>query len=191
MMLRTRRQWQIASAIACFASYFEFKLSDEMFVRPAEAAEVGLLAKIWYDGWQDAHALILPAELARLRTFESFAERLQAALPSVRVAGAPGEPAGFHIIKGDELYQFYVSAQSRGSGVAATLLADAEERLAHNGVETAWLACAIGNDRAARFYEKHGWQRAGNMINHLQTSKGIFPVEVWRYEKTLRPSAVT
>ena len=28
-------------------------------------------------------------------------------------------------------------------------------------VEVAWLACAIGNDRAARFYEKSGWRRAG------------------------------
>jgi hypothetical protein len=26
--------------------------------------------------------------------------------------------------------------------------------------QTTYLACAIGNDRAARFYEKRGWQRA-------------------------------
>jgi hypothetical protein len=27
-------------------------------------------------------------------------------------------------------------------------------------VKTVWLACAIGNDRAARFSEKSGWRRA-------------------------------
>jgi GNAT superfamily N-acetyltransferase len=156
-----------------------------MDVRAAGVAEIDALAKIWYDGWQDAHAQILPQELARLRTLESFRDRLQTALPDVRVVGPPGEPVGFCIVKGDELYQLYVSAQSRGSGVAAALMADAEARLRDNGIETAWLACAIGNSRAARFYEKSGWQQVGNMINELDTPDGTFPLEVWRYEKPL------
>jgi ribosomal protein S18 acetylase RimI-like enzyme len=88
--------------------------------------------------------------------------------------------------KGDELYQLFVSAPARGSGVAAALIADAEARLAEAGVETAWLACAIGNERAARFYEKSGWRRVGTMINYAETSDGVFPLEVWRYEKRLR-----
>jgi hypothetical protein len=49
-----------------------------MIIRDAEIAEIGQLAKIWHDGWQDAHARILPVELARLRTLESFRERLGA-----------------------------------------------------------------------------------------------------------------
>jgi ribosomal protein S18 acetylase RimI-like enzyme len=156
-----------------------------MNVRAAEAEEVEHLAWVWYQSWQDAHARILPAELTRLRTLESFTERLRAALPNVRVVGLPGKPVGFCIVQGDELYQLFVSAESRGSGVAAALLADGETRLAGNGVETAWLACAIGNERAARFYEKHGWHRVGNMINHLDTPEGRFGLEVWRYEKGL------
>ena len=58
-----------------------------MNVRPAAPAEIDHLARVWYDGWQDAHALILPAELTRIRTLESFRDRLQAALADVRVAG--------------------------------------------------------------------------------------------------------
>jgi ribosomal protein S18 acetylase RimI-like enzyme len=163
-----------------------------MDVRAAEKVEIGHLAKIWYDGWHDAHAQIVPAELTRARTLESFRERLRVALPNVRVVGPSGEPVGFCIVKGDELYQLFVSAQSRGSGVAAALIADAEARLFDSGVETAWLACAIGNERAARFYEKCGWRRTGTMINHLETSSGEFALEVWRYEKTLtrRPGPV-
>jgi GNAT superfamily N-acetyltransferase len=103
----------------------------------------------------------------------------------VRVVGPPGAPVGFTIIKGDELYQLYVSAPSRGSGVAAALVADAEARLAARGVKTAWLACAIGNHRAARFYEKQGWRRVGTMINELDASAGHLSLEVWRYEKLL------
>jgi GNAT superfamily N-acetyltransferase len=121
-----------------------------MDVRDAETHELDQLALIWYDGWNDAHAHLVPAELKRERTLESFRDRLQAALADTRVFGAPGAPVGFSIIKGDELYQLYVSAPSRGSGAAAALIDDAEERLAARGVATAWLACAIGNHRAAR-----------------------------------------
>ena len=157
-----------------------------MEVRDAEEHEIDVLAKIWHDGWNDAHAEILPAELKRVRTLESFRERLHEALRTVRVAGPSGAPVGFSMTKDDELYQLYVSAQARGSGVAAALIADAEAQLAEAGFKTAWLACAIRNDRAARFYEKSGWRRVGNMINHLETSGGTFDVEVWRYEKPLR-----
>jgi GNAT superfamily N-acetyltransferase len=160
-----------------------------MDVRSAEEAEIGRLAQLWCEGWQDAHGRILPAQLARHRTLESFRQRLQSALPNVRVVGPSGQPVGFCIIKDDELYQLYVAAHARGSGVAAALLIDAEARLAAGGIETAWLACAIGNERAGRFYEKNGWRRAGNMINELETPEGLFPLEVWRYEKDLRPAA--
>src|SRR5918992_613641 len=114
-----------------------------MNVRSAEETEIAHLAKVWYDGWQDAHAQILPAELTRLRTLESFRDRLQAAIPNVRVVGPLGEPVGFCIVKDDELYQLFVAANARGSGAAAALVADAEARLAQAGVDTAWPACAI------------------------------------------------
>jgi ribosomal protein S18 acetylase RimI-like enzyme len=156
-----------------------------MSVRPAEEAEIDHLAQVWYDGWQDAHARILPAELTRIRTLESFRGRLRAALPDLRVVGPFPAPVGFCIVKGDELYQLYVSSEARGSGAAAALMADAEARLAEDGVEIAWLACAIGNQRAARFYEKCGWRRAGTVSYEPDASNGT-ALEVWRYEKRLR-----
>jgi ribosomal protein S18 acetylase RimI-like enzyme len=159
-------------------------------VRSADATEIDYLARLWCDVWHESHARLLPPELVRLRTLESFRERLQAALPSIRVAGPLGAPVGFSVLKGDELYQLFVSREARGSHVAAALIADAEARLAERGVETAWLACAVGNDRAARFYEKSGWRPAGTFVSPAETSRGPFPLEAWRYEKRLtRPSA--
>ena len=155
-------------------------------IRDAKLAEIGQLAKIWFDGWQDAHARIVPAELARVRTLQSFEERLRVASTGVRVVGAEGTPVGFYFLKGAELYQFYVSANARGSGVAAVLMADAEARLSESGVHIAWLACAIGNDRAARFYEKCGWLRTGTVTDDVKVPDGTFALEVWRYEKSLR-----
>jgi GNAT superfamily N-acetyltransferase len=159
-----------------------------MQVRPAQPTEIDRLASLWYEGWQDAHAAIVPAELTRVRTLESFRHRIRGALTAVRVVGPPGSPAGFCIVKADELYQLFVAAAARGSGVAAALIGDAEARLLASGVETAWLACAIGNERAARFYEKHGWHRAGVMVNRLDTPNGEFLLDVWRYEKRLTPA---
>jgi GNAT superfamily N-acetyltransferase len=156
-----------------------------MEVRAAEESEVDALAKLWYEAWQDAHARIVPEELTRARTLESFRQRLRADLPNVRVNGPVGAPVGFCTIKDDELYQLFVSAPARGSGVAAALIDDAEARLARSGVDTAWLACAIGNNRAARFYEKRGWHLAGTVVSQLDTTAGTFPLEVWRYEKAL------
>lgn len=155
-------------------------------VRPAAEAELDGLARLWYDSWRDAHAAIVPAELTQARTLESFNQRLAVLLPDVRVVGPIGAPIGFCIVKDDELYQLFVGASARGSGIAAALIADAERRLATSGVRTAWLACAIGNDRAARFYEKSGWRRTGVIVSVLETAAGTIPLEVWRYEKSLK-----
>ncbi len=156
-----------------------------MQARDAEESEIAVLAKLWFDGWRDAHAEILPEALKRARTLASFNERLAAGLSSVRAVGPVGAPLGFAYVKGDELYQLYVSAEARGKGAAALLIADAEALMADAGVTTAWLACAIGNDRAARFYEKCGWRRACVYDSVLDTPDGPFHLDVWRYEKGL------
>lgn len=157
-----------------------------MEVRPAEEHELESLAQVWHDSWNDAHATIVPPELTRLRTLERFGERLRANLANVRVVGPPGMPVGLCIVKGDELDQLFVAAHARGSGAAAALIADGEEQLARAGVETAWLSCAVGNDRAARFYEKSGWSRVGTMTDQAETPERVFLLEAWRYEKRVR-----
>jgi GNAT superfamily N-acetyltransferase len=160
-----------------------------MTIRDAEASELDALATLWYEGWRDAHLQIVPPALTLVRTRASFRQRLERAVSGVRVAGPVGAPVGMHMIRDDELYQLYVSEGARGTGVAGRLIDDAEQRLAGSGVGTAWLACAIGNDRAARFYEKCGWRRAGTFTHHHETPIGMFPLEVWRYEKVLLPGA--
>lgn len=157
-----------------------------MQVRAVEAGEIDHLARLWHDVWHESHATFAPPELIRLRTLESFRDRLEAVRPDVHVAGPVGAPLGLCVVRGDELYQLFVAREAHGAGVAAALIADAEARLAARGVETAWLACAIGNMRAARFYEKSGWHLAGTFVMMAETSNGPFPVDQWRFEKRLR-----
>lgn len=160
-----------------------------MDLRAAQPSELNALAGLWHQGWRDAHLTLVPEALVTLRTLDSFTDRMAAALPGVRVLGPPpgfgGAPLGFHFIKADELNQFYLAGAARGTGAAAALMADAEARLLDLGITRPWLACAIGNGRAARFYEKSGWTLARTEVVPTETSAGMFPLEVWRYEKAL------
>lgn len=158
-------------------------------LRPADASDLEPLAVLWHRGVHAAHAGLIPEELLALRTLESLRERLVPMLERTTVAGPEGAPVGFCTIHGDELNQLYVDPAAQGAGVAARLIADAERRLAAAGHAVAWLACAVGNDRAVRFYEKCGWRRVGTMVYEAETSRGAFPLETWRIEKRLDGSA--
>jgi ribosomal protein S18 acetylase RimI-like enzyme len=160
-------------------------------VRDPAPEDIPALVRIWYDGYRDAHAALLPEALVRTRTLGSFLDRMKEHLSDVRVVGTVGAPLGFYMLQADELYQLYVAAEGRGVGVAAALIADAETKMRESGIETAWLACAIGNERAARFYEKSGWRLVGTFVNRLETLAGPIDLEVLRYEKRLAPTIET
>ena len=155
-----------------------------MPVRDAEPSDIEQLAVIWHAGWHEAHAALFPP-LVPMRSLQSFRDRLPGLLSSTRVGLHDECVAGLCVLKGEELYQMYVAAPFRGVGVAKELIADAERRLKQDGVQVAWLACAIGNDRAARFYEKNGWTRARVFTYESETTSGPFRADVWRYEKAL------
>ena len=74
-----------------------------MEVRAATEGEIDRLAAIWHQGWHDAHARIVPPDLTRIRTLDSFRDRLRAALGDVPVAGPPGVPPGFSFLHCFEL----------------------------------------------------------------------------------------
>ena len=158
-----------------------------MDVRDAEEIEVDRLARVWYDGWHESHAPIVPAELTRLRTLESFRQRLQEDLLNVRVVGPAWRARRILHHQGCRALSTLRVGTVTGLGRRGRVDCGRRGPAGRRGVETAWLACAIGNERAARFYEKCGWHRVGTMANRLDTSIGQFPLEVWRYEKSLKP----
>jgi ribosomal protein S18 acetylase RimI-like enzyme len=157
----------------------------EITLRDLEPTDLPVMARVWYDGWHEAHAAIVPPALTAMRTLEDFERRLASRMDRVRVAQTAGVVLGFAIVEEDELYQLFVGTEGRGKGVAQRLTEDALSRVRSSGYTGAWLACSIGNTRAAAFYEKTGWALKGEETIAVETSQAPFDLVVWRYEKLL------
>lgn len=159
-----------------------------MEIRPAQPADSGQIATIWYEGWRDGHLGHTPDALLAARSPESFAQRAAERVADTTVAVVGDEVAGFVMVVGDEVEQVYVSGRHRGTGIANVLLTEAERLVAAGGHDIAWLAVATGNSRARRFYERQGWSDAGAFDYAAYGDEGPIPVPCHRYEKPVNSS---
>jgi GNAT superfamily N-acetyltransferase len=153
--------------------------------RPALPADIAPLTQLWHQSWHDAHATITPAALVAQRTLDTFAKRLVDAGGGLRVAGPVGAPLGLCCITGDHLDQLFIARQAYGTGLAATLLHDGEDRLRAAGVTDAVLDCAVLNHRAARFYAREGWVSQGLMVAAVDSAAPPLEIAVIRFGKHL------
>ncbi|MEH6644673.1 GNAT family N-acetyltransferase [Sulfitobacter sp.] len=153
-----------------------------MQIRVATTDDTSAIAKLWHAQWHSAHGAIVDADLVNSRIPAEFNARTTAHLPQTYVALVDGALAGFFMIEGDELYQFYIANGHQGSGLAQGMMTHAEALLP---APRAWLACSVGNSRAARFYQKCGWQNTGVEELKVETSSGPKPVSIWRFEKDI------
>jgi GNAT superfamily N-acetyltransferase len=154
-------------------------------LRPATAEDAEVVARIWYDGWRDGHLGNVPEALAAIRTPESFRSRAVRHIDNTVVAVVDADVAGFAMVHGDEVEQMYVAADHRGTGVAALLLSEAEQRVAAAGHPRAWLAVVAGNAPARQFYERCGWSDEGLFVHAAPVEGGTLSVPAHRYVKTV------
>lgn len=157
----------------------DIEITDMPLERSAQVAQ------LWHQGWHDGHAAVVPAALTEQRTLSSFQTRAEANQPLTRVAMQGDDLLGFTMVKGDEIYQMYVGPAARGKGVAQLLMQDGERAIKQDGHAAAWLSCAIGNERAARFYTKQGWSNVCTETVELDTLGAPFPLQLLRFEKRL------
>ena len=154
-------------------------------VRAPAEQDRAQLARLWHDGWHDAHDGLVPDELMALRTHDTFTAWLSDKIANMRVMGPLSRPLGFYVLEGEELEQFFVTVKARGEGMAQVLLSDAERTLLQQGITHPFLSCVVGNVRAARFYEKHGWVRSARIVNEPAIGVGGITIPVWHYVKQL------
>lgn len=80
------------------------------------------------------------------------------------ITGEPGDPDAAAVVVARpavELSKVYTRGAVHGTGVAQALMAATLEAASATGAVSAWLGVAVENARAIRFYEKHGFTKAG------------------------------
>lgn len=154
-------------------------------LRPATAADAGDVAEVWHEGWHDGHAGHVPEGLTAARTLPAFRARVDAAVDVTTVAEVDGRVAGFVMVVDDEVEQVFVARAHRGSGLAGTLLDEAERQVAAS-YDAAWLAVVAGNARARRFYERRGWADEGDLPYEVTAAGETFVSPCRRYTKRVR-----
>jgi GNAT superfamily N-acetyltransferase len=153
-------------------------------LRPATADDMAAVADLWHEGWHDAHAGHVPEGLTRGRTLAAFHERTPSRVPDTTVAFAEdGRLLGFIMVTEDEVEQVFVDRSTRGSGLAVTLLTEAERQVSSAGHAVAWLAVVVGNARARSFYEREGWRDEGDLPYEVTADGQTFISPCRRYEK--------
>lgn len=153
-------------------------------LRAASATDAEAIAAIWHRGWEDGHLGHVPAALHPHRRLPDFQRRVPPRLAKTTVATIGSRVVGFVMLREDELEQLYVAESARGSGVAAALIRLGERQIAAR-FDRAWLAVAVGNMRARRFYARQGWQDAGALDYLAETTSGSMIVPCQRFEKQL------
>ena len=154
-------------------------------LRPAVPEDMSTVADIWHRAWHVAHPGHVPEGLTAARTLEAFHERTPSRVADTTVDEVDGRIVGFTMVDGDELEQLFVDPDLRGAGIAAPLLTEGERRIAAAGYDVAWLAVVVGNARARRFYEKHGWYDAGDLPYEVTAGGTTYISPCRRYEKRL------
>ena len=155
-------------------------------IRSARPDDMAAVADIWHRAWHVGHAGHVPDGLTAARSLDAFHARTPARVADTLVAEVEGDVVGFTMVEGDEVEQVFVDPQSHGTGIAARLLAAAEQQVADAGHEVAWLAVVVGNARARAFYEKHGWRDAGDLPYEVSAGGTTYVSPCRRYEKKVR-----
>ena len=157
----------------------------EPVLRPASFADAGAIAEVWHLGWIDGHLGHVPETLHAHRRRVDFQQRVPPRIPTTTVATLGPDVVGFVTLHDDEIEQLYVAASARGGGVAGALIRHGERVIAER-YSTAWLAVAVGNARARRFYERQGWSDVAALDYPAETAAGPIVVPCRRYEKAVR-----
>lgn len=147
-------------------------------VRPASVEDVTAIASVRVAAWLAAYRDLLPQPLLdRLDVPSEAANRRRAwdeqhadARVAELVAEVDGEVVGWAVAgpsrddshSGEgELLALYVRLEAWGTGAGHRLLLAAQAHLRAHGFDRAYLWVLEGNERAASFYERHGWYEDG------------------------------
>ena len=156
----------------------------DVTIRKAKDTDIQQLAEVWNKSWHAGHGHLDPIA-AKFRDLPYFEARIGSGLARMIVAEEDGKIVGFSGWEGDGIGQVFIAPSHFGKDVAPRLLATVEAVLKAEGHGRIWLHCAVGNDRARRFYEKNGWYVARVFDDEIGTREGPRPMRAWHMEKDI------
>jgi len=147
-----------------------------MLLRPATVQDADGIAAVHVRSWQAAYRGLMPQEVLDGLSIAERAAGWQRILTETErgaqtlVVERDGRIAGWASY-GDarddgapctgELWGIYADPDAWSTGVGHLLITAAEDSLRASGHDSAYLWVLEGNERAARFYERHGWTADG------------------------------
>jgi GNAT superfamily N-acetyltransferase len=150
-------------------------------LRSATPDDARSIAEVHVESWRWAYEGLLPASLLEALSVDERTDGWNAILAdeaeTVTVAvDADGRVVGFVSVgasrdddrTGDtgEVYAIYLGRVAAGTGIGRSLLHHAEDQLREAGFSRATLWVLETNERARRFYERHGWAWDGARGEH-------------------------
>mmetsp|Transcript_11349 Transcript_11349/g.29012 ORF Transcript_11349/g.29012 Transcript_11349/m.29012 type:complete len:194 (-) Transcript_11349:199-780(-) len=150
------------------------------YLRRALAGDTEAIARLWHDSWHAGHAHLREIHPCLLddRKLANFVELTPKHLSTgehVLAVRADDSIAGFASVQAgvgsrlSEVTQLFVAPNEMGNGVAAPLLSAAEDILAQSDSH-ACVHALRANERACRFYLKHGWVETGRLDTKIATT---------------------
>jgi ribosomal protein S18 acetylase RimI-like enzyme len=143
-------------------------------VRPASPADAPEIARVYVEGWRWAYTGLLPQRyldaLSPERQVPHWAALIGAKTSAITWVAhdehgccgmASAGPARSRLAGVGEVYTLYVSERVAGLGAGRLLLAYAVAQLKATLHASAVLWVLEDNQRARRFYERHGWLQDG------------------------------
>jgi RimJ/RimL family protein N-acetyltransferase len=146
---------------------------DDLTIRPATAADASAIARIHVASWREAYAGIVPTQYlanldvaARQAWWDDVlgqpASRTWVAELDQRTVGfAHLGPAGDEDAEPEdlELYAIYLDPETWGRGVARDLMRAVLDAVPASSAVSLWVLA--DNERARRFYKRHGFEPDG------------------------------
>ncbi|MES1169133.1 MAG: GNAT family N-acetyltransferase, partial [Leifsonia sp.] len=158
--------------------------------RTATREDALAISRVRVDTWRAAYAGLIAQEMLDALDATAEAERRAARWDEGRVdpkvveliAEVNGVPAGWAALgpstdddlpRNGQLFAIYARPEYWSRGVGHALMVTAERHLTAAGYRRAHLWVLDGNERAAAFYEAHGWREDGRTLtDERRTSNG-------------------
>jgi ribosomal-protein-alanine N-acetyltransferase len=132
---------------------------DDMHIRNAHEGETDILTSIGLRAWQKAMHAIGETDVLMESARDAFVHFTRDSWLTITVIEQHGAVCGWAAREAldEAITDFWIDPDSLRQGLGSALLANVEEEMVNQGLETATLQTHSGNSEAIGFFQAHGY----------------------------------